>query len=1464
MTQKDATEGGTVERIPPHAKPSEVIYGSPSKIDDLVIKLLAYAGAFKDGNAKLDDLSLLDWTGAGSEGFMDATKKLPRELDSAHSYFTSAANALDAYADKLRSVHRRLKPIIEDADAARAASKTYWEDYTAYSKAVDAKADPLPKRPPDDDPGIAALESCYARLDKLESELDGVIETSKRKLEKAAEKAPDKPKGWKGWKQHGKDYLSGAGESLLGMYEGFDDLVNGGPGGAGLQLAGTADGAAYAAAHPKEFAKAVTNWEEWQRNPSRAAGQLTPELLLALASGGAGALRKGASAAKNAAQRLAGRERALRRDGSARDRVDDGPANPDTCKGDKCEAGDPVDVTTGEMLMSATDADLPGALPLTLTRDFVSGHTCGGWFGPTWAGTLDQRLELDDQGVVYVADDGMLLTYPVPRREEPTLPRSGPRWPLCWDGKPDGTMTITQPERNRTLHFAPLPMAGRELPLRAITDRTGEGDRVTFTYDEQGTPTRVTHSGGYRIAVDTDPALHRVTALRLLHGDQQQHSTKLISYGYDQAGDLTEVINSTGLPLRYRYDDQHRITSWTDRNNTSFAYVYDHRGRVLRTVGPDGMMSGRFHYDQAARTTRYTNSLGRTTAYVYNEARKVTAETDPLGNTTHTEWDETNRLRTAVTDPLGHTTRYTYDDEGRLTAVEGPDGRVTEAVYDDWGLPVEVHEANGAVWRHTYDERGARTSTTDPYEATTRYTYDAHGHLATICDPLGHTTQVTTDAAGLPATVTDPLGHTTTVRRGPHGHVSALTDALGRTTRHGWTIEGRPAWRETPDGAREEWKWDAEGNLAQHTDQSGHTTTYTHSHFDLPVTRTDPDGANYAFTYDTELHLTRVTNAQGLEWRYEYDAAGRLTSETDFNGATFAYERDAVGGLLARTNARGETLRYTRDAAGRMVTQCDESTGEETTFTYDAGGALAHAANATAQLTCEYDLLGRLLVETVNGRTTTYGYDATGNRTHRTTPSGLTSTWAYDPAGLPATLTTAGHTLTFGHDAAGRETRRALADLTLSQRWDAADRLTAQTLTSSAPDPLQHRTYTYRPDGHVTEIRELTAGTRHYALDPVGRVTKVQAHGWTETYAYDTAGNQSHAEAPGHPSPGEREHQGTLIRRAGRTTYEHDTAGRLTRKTRTLLNGRLRTWTYAWNAQDRLTSVTTPTGQAWYYTYDPLGRRLTKSGPDGPALTFAWDGTRLAEQSTPDGTATTWDHAPGTHRPLAQTDREPGSTRFHAILTDLTGTPTELVAPSGEVVRQHRTTLWGTPLPSPSGALDCPLRFPGQYADPETGLHYNYFRYYDPETARFLTPDPLGLAPAPDHHAYVANPHAEIDPLGLAGCKEKPKLSDRNPIPNKKLRHEYEEVLAGRGTQRPGDAPDGLDYYSADKLPPKQQAQWKDSAIYDVPGTPHRVLKRPDGLIGYVWNHDYSKPRLFPAPWYKDGGDVPKLPKEQR
>jgi RHS repeat-associated protein len=212
------------------------------------------------------------------------------------------------------------------------------------------------------------------------------------------------------------------------------------------------------------------------------------------------------------------------------------------------------------------------------------------------------------------------------------------------------------------------------------------------------------------------------------------------------------------------------------------------------------------------------------------------------------------------------------------------------------------------------------------------------------------------------------------------------------------------------------------------------------------------------------------------------------------------------------------------------------------------------------------------------------------------------------------------------------------------------------------------------------------------------------------------------------------------------------------------------TWQYSWDADDRLVAVTTPDGTVWRYRYDPLGRRIAKQHLDADGhiteqTELTWDGATLAEQATVPGPAggqaqegevTTWEYQPGTFSPLIQAERpmfreaaqQEIDQRFYAIVTDLIGAPSELTAPDGTLAGYQQRTLWGATLWHPSGA-STPLRFPGQYADPETGLHYNHHRYYDPATGRYLSPDPLGLAPAPNPHTYVFNPTLLTDPLGL-------------------------------------------------------------------------------------------------------------------
>ncbi|MFF8940871.1 RHS repeat-associated core domain-containing protein [Streptomyces sp. NPDC014864] len=381
----------------------------------------------------------------------------------------------------------------------------------------------------------------------------------------------------------------------------------------------------------------------------------------------------------------------------------------------------------------------------------------------------------------------------------------------------------------------------------------------------------------------------------------------------------------------------------------------------------------------------------------------------------------------------------------------------------------------------------------------------------------------------------------------------------------------------------------------------------------------------------------------------------------------------------------------------------------------------------------------------------------------------------------PVRASTARGELTFTYDAAGRETARGLAGAaTLTQSWDAGHRLVEQVIHSGtgAAGPggdtvLQARSYAYRGDGHLTSVGDRLGGTRRFDLDRAGRVTRVSAESWTETYAYDELGNLTTATYPGtagQDAQGAVGRSGTRITSAGRTTYEYDGQGRVVRMIRRTLSGLRRIWTYTWNADDRLTEASTPDRGVWRYRYDVFGRRTAKwrVAGDGSAVDktlFTWDNTQLAEQvSVRDGVADTdtWDWEPGTHRAVSQLrtkgDEAGAGTldrQFYAIVTDLVGTPSELVTQDGTIAWRATASLWGSPLAGDDGGL-CPLAFPGQYRDPETGLHYNLARYYDPDTAHYLSPDPLGLVPAPNHHAYVDNPFRWSDPLGLEGKSTEP------------------------------------------------------------------------------------------------------------
>ncbi|MFW6694304.1 polymorphic toxin type 28 domain-containing protein, partial [Streptomyces sp. MAR4 CNX-425] len=1028
---------------------------------------------------------------------------------------------------------------------------------------------------------------------------------------------------------------------------------------------------------------------------------------------------------------------------------------------------DPVDLATGQMYLPQTDIELPGLLPLNFTRRLGSTYRAGRWFGPTWASTADQRLETDDRGVVFVTEDGRLLAYPHPAAADtPVLPEQGPRWPLA--RLESGGYTVTDPVAGHTRYFARPDDDGLGV-IERIADRNGH--TVAFTYDDEGAPTGIRHSGGYHLVLTTEAG--RVTALSLAGAADDGTDLVVKSFGYDIAGNLTEDVNSSGLPLVFTYDHRLRVTSWTDRNGHRYDYTYDGEDRCVAEGGAAGHLALTIDYgatDPAwpgATVTTLTTAQGAVTRFVVSDNCQIVAEIDALGHTTRTAYDAHHNL-TAETDPLGLRFVHEYDTDGNLRALVRPDGTTTSLDYAAPGLPTRVTAPDGATWVQSFDAAGNRLSVTDPSGATTRFHYDEQGRLRGVTDALDHTVLVENNAAGLPVATTDPLGGTTRYEYDAFGRVRTVTDPLGHTTRATWNAEGGLTSYTMPDGTTESWTYDPEGNCVGHTGPAGATTTYEYTHFDQLSAYTTPEGARYEFTHDASLRLTCVRDPLRRLWRYVYDLAGRLVAETDFDGRTTEYVRDAAGRVTESVTPLGERLTYEFDALGNVA--CKNAAGAETTYTYDAAGRLLTAAGPDSIVTYERNELGLVTRESVDGRSLSFGYDALGRRVRRVTPSGALTTYDHDAAGRREAVTASGHTLRFGRDAAGRELTCLLdGSLTVEQRWDPVGRLHARTVTAGERT-VQQRTYTYRGDGNLVAVHDRLAGMSRFEIDAVGRVTGVAAAGdWTETYGYDAVGNVSRATWPDHhadaAAAGERRYDGTRVRGAGALRYDHDAAGRLVARTRKRLSHKPDTWRFAWDAENRLTQATTPDGAVWCYRYDPLGRRVAKErlnaeGEVAERIEFTWDGAVLVEETTrtaemPHPVTLTWEH--DGFSPIAQAERITDATdqreidsRFFAIVTDLVGTPRELVDADGRIAWRARSTIWGSTAWSARSTAYTPLRLPGQYADRESGLHYNLHRYYDPALARYATPDPLGLSPAPNPVAYVHNPLTWSDPLGLS------------------------------------------------------------------------------------------------------------------
>ncbi|MHC1558035.1 putative T7SS-secreted protein [Actinomycetospora sp. C-140] len=1301
------------------ADPGDLVGGDPAALADRAGALRRFAdhlGAAADGLERID---LRQWTGQAADVFRERFGESPRGWRDAATAFDRAARALGDFGSAVAAAQDRVREAIDVHARAVAASEAA---RAGYNRRVDAHNSALAagQAPPVVEPFTDPAQGDLARAEEI-------LADARRGRDEAAARAAGEVRGAGELTapppsvvaQLGAAAVDAAGvvdtaqdRLVAGVGRGVEGLVQFGrtinpldpytlthPAQAMTNVSSLGAGLVRGIAHPTELVKGAVG-TGWGSDPAGALGELLPNAALTAATGGGGA---------------AGRLGRLAR---AAGRSENRPLERLATR------ADPVDVVSGAQILRHVDLAIDAPLPLVLTRTHVSSWELGRHFGPRWASTLDQRLEFVAGAVWFVREDAVVVVYPAPDAEETVLPAApdhAPRWPLARDR--DG-WALTDPATGLRRSFAASgAITGWSVP---------GGDHIAVDRDDAGRPLAVRHSGGHHVEVATDPA-------GLITG-----FGTVVSFGHAD-GQLAEVVNSSGRPLRFTYDDAGRMASWTDRNGVTFRSTYDTAGRCVHGAADDGVMAWSFRYGRGV--TESTDALGHTERFEFDAGGRIVRAVDPLGAVTRSVWGDGDRLLSSV-DAAGAVTRFVHDDAGDVVGVAHPDGTSETVERDTAGRVVAAVDATGAVTRWERDAAGRIVADVDPTGAVTRWERDLRGHVIAVVDSLGVRTVVENDAAGRPLVITDPTGAVTRVERDGFGRVVARTDPVGARTAFAWTVEGLLAGRTAADGATWSWEYDGEGNEVAARDPLGAVTRREYGAFDVVTAVVAPDGARTELAHDPLRRVVAFHDAGGRTWTTSYDRAGRVVAETDFDGRTVALERDALGHVVRRVNASGQEVRWAYDALGRVTTRWVD--GEPERFTHDAAGRLLAVSSPDGTLRIERDAAGRVVAESVDGRTVTTTRDAAGRVVGRGVPSGVQSRWSFDDAGRVAGLDLDDRTMTFAVDPAGREIGRSWGAAALTQDWD-EHRLVGQRLDRPA-GRVSSRAWTYRADDLLVAASG-PDGTRTYGLDPNGRVTSVG----DESYRYDAAGTLA-ASGSGEPHVLD----GTRVRRAGSLVVRHDADGRIVLRQRRRLGGRPLTWHFRWDALDRLVGVTTPDGTRWRYRYDALGRRVARERLDAAGavverILAAWDGTVLAEETRfVDGTesSTVWECAPGTHRPVAQLTRtltdEQVDERFRAIVTDLVGTPTELVTLDGEIVGAARASLWGRTV---WAGESTPLRFPGQHHDPETGLAYNLHRYYDPETGQYASVDPLGLAPSPHPRAYVPNPTAEIDPLGLQGCE---------------------------------------------------------------------------------------------------------------
>jgi RHS repeat-associated protein len=945
---------------------------------------------------------------------------------------------------------------------------------------------------------------------------------------------------------------------------------------------------------------------------------------------------------------------------------------------------------------------------LTYVNDLLS--TVTGPFGHNLQLAHDPQGRLDtvtlpDNGVIeYAYDD-------YGRLSGVTYPDSNTR--LYHYEDPNGAWLLTgiTDESNQRFSTYSYDTSGRAI----VSEHAGGADRFAFTYGPSNTTT-VTDPGG---------------ATRTLGFSNVAGVYKGTSSNLPGAG--------CGIVKQSTFDTNGNLATRTDFNNNQTSFTFDTtrnletsrteafgtpRARTIETEWhPDFRLPAQI--DEAGRTTTYTydtvgnmltrtvtdtaTSQSRTWTYTYNSYGQVLTIDGP---------------RTDVTD----VTTYTYHacsngaECGRIETIEDAAGNTTTFLtYNAHGQPLSMTDANNVAITMTYDAR-QRLSSRDFGGEMTSITYYPSGLLKRTTLPDGSYLEHTYDAAHRVIGIEDGEGNKISYILDDAGNrtVESVYDpsqTLARTRGAVYDTLGRLLSELDSNNNTYAHTYDLNGNKDGTVDQEARPTTHDYDELNRLVSTLDPMGGLVQYEYSARDELEEVTDARSLTTSYEYNGFGELKQLTSPDTGVTQYTRNAAGNIHQATDARSKTATYLYDALDRVsqIAYADQTI----TFTYDQGtngkGRLTSLIDASGSTAWTYTPQGRVAnkQQVVGPVTLTvgYAYNSAGQLNQLTTPSGQVIGHTYSD-GRPATITVNGVPLLNNiiYEPFGPTRGWSWSNGTLAVReYDLDGRVT--TIDSAGLS-----TYQFNPDGSIQSwsddsgaLPPSTSGLTEFDVDTNSNQLESSTGVDARTYSYDAAGN---------------------ITNDGTRSFTYNDAGRMVSATNAGV-----TTAYALNGAGQRVRKTT-SGLSTYFFYDEAGHLLGEYGASGSLIQeTVWFGDTPVATLRPDGG---------------------GGVNVFYVHADHLNTPRRISRPSDNfVVWRWDSDPFGAASADsdPDGDLNAfvyNLRFPGQYFDNESGLHYNYYRDFDSATGRYVQSDPIGLDGGLNTYSYgYSNPLHYFDMFGL-------------------------------------------------------------------------------------------------------------------